>query len=98
MVPRALRFWSFARLTGFAPILWVKIIFSMRPDPKFKRAGDQFHDLSGGWREVADGLAVPAGIPDWKEGPGRGVRISIDSDHTHASATKSETDIGGANR
>ena len=31
---------------------------------RFDRVHDQLHDLSGGWREVADALAVPAGIPN----------------------------------
>lgn len=31
-------------------------------DPTFDRVRDQLDDLSGGWREVADALAVPAGI------------------------------------
>jgi hypothetical protein len=64
MVPRGLRLWPFARLTGFAPILRGQSMSNMRPGPKFKRAGEQFHDLSGGWREVADALAVSAGIPN----------------------------------
>jgi len=36
----------------------------MKQPRKFELAGEQFHDLSGGWREVADALAVSAGIPN----------------------------------